>query len=149
MGWALLFLFALAAAGTTYLWLKSPGTVPVLRDAEGTVIPGSLSERVTIEIGGVPQGMIIQSVHPSNPVLLFLHGGPGMPEFFLQATHPTGLEEDYTVVWWEQRGAGISWSPELDPDDLTIERLILDTIEVADYLRERFGQDRILLLGHS
>ncbi|WP_178346882.1 alpha/beta fold hydrolase [Marivita hallyeonensis] len=149
MGWAFLFLFALVATGAAFLWLKSPGTIPPLRDARGAQIPGSISERVTVEIGGVPQGMIIQSVDPSNPVLLFLHGGPGMPEFFLQNTHPTGLEQDFTVVWWEQRGAGISWSPDLDPGDLTIDRLILDTIEVADFLRARFGQDRILLLGHS
>ena len=123
--------------------------MPTLRDAEGKPIPGSLSERVTLEIGGVPQAMIVQSVDPSNPVLLFLHGGPAMPEFFLQTTHPTGLEEDFTVVWWEQRGAGMSWSPDLNPSDLTVDRLILDAIEVADYLRDRFGQDRILLLGHS
>lgn len=149
MGWAFLFLLALPLAGVVALWLRSPGSVPPLRDAQGALIPGSIAERVTIEIGGVPQGMIIQSANPSNPVLLFLHGGPGMPEFFLQSTHPTGLEQDFTVVWWEQRGAGMSWSPNLDRSALTIDRLILDTIEVADYLRERFGQDRILLLGHS
>ena len=126
MAWTLIFLIASVAAGAVYFWLKSPGSVPALRYADGMVIPSSLSERVTVEIGGVPQGMIIQSVDPSNPVLLFLHGGPGMPEFFLQSTHPTGLEQDFTVVWWEQRGAGMSWSPDLDPDDLTIERLILE-----------------------
>lgn len=149
MAWVFLTVFAglLVAAGL--LWLRSPGTPPPLSDAAGTPIPGSLSERVTVEIGGVPQGMIIQSVDPANPVLLFLHGGPGMPEFFLQATHPTGLEEDFTVVWWEQRGAGMSWSPDLDPAQMTIERLIADTIEIADHLRDRFGQERILLLGHS
>lgn len=149
MGLAFLFLLALALAGVAALWLRSPGTVPPLRDASGAPIPGSISERVTVEIGGVPQGMIIQSLDTANPVLLFLHGGPGMPEFFLQNTHPTGLEQDFTVVWWEQRGAGMSWSRDLDPSDLTIDRLILDTVEVADYLRNRFGQDRILLLGHS
>jgi pimeloyl-ACP methyl ester carboxylesterase len=149
MAWVLLTVLAglLVAAGL--LWLRSPGTPPPLTDAARNAIPGSLSERVTVEIGGVPQGMIIQSVDPANPVLLFLHGGPGMPEFFLQATNPTGLEQDFTVVWWEQRGAGMSWSPGLDPADLTIDRLIADTIEVADHLRARFGQERILLLGHS
>ncbi len=149
MGAFLLGFFGLLALGLIVFWLRSPGAPHPLRDAAGNPIPGSLSERVMVEIGGVPQGMIIQSVDPSNPVLLFLHGGPGMPEFFLQTTHPTGLEQDFTVVWWEQRGAGMSWSPDLDPATLTVDRLILDTIEVADYLRARFGQERILLVGHS
>lgn len=150
MAWAFFILpLALVAAGAAFLWLRSPGALPPLRDASGHPVPGSISERVTVEIGGAAQGMIIQSADPSNPVLLFLHGGPGLPEFFLETTHPTGLEQDFTVVWWEQRGAGISWSPDLDAEDLTIERLILDTVEVADYLRDRFGQQRILLLGHS
>ncbi len=149
MGWAILLLLALVATGAIFSWLRNPGTVPPLRDAAEDPIPGGISERFTVEIDGVPQGMIIQSVNPSNRVLLFLHGGPGMPEFFLQTSRPKGLEQDFTVVWWDQRGAGMSWSPDLDPADLTIDRLILDTIEVADYLRDRFGQDRILLLGHS
>lgn len=149
MGATLLGILGLLALTLALLWLRSPGAPRPMRDAAGDPIPGSLSERVTVEIGGVPQGMVIQSADPSNPILLFLHGGPGMPEFFLQATHPTGLEQDFTVVWWEQRGAGMSWTPDLDPTALTVERLILDTIEVADYLRDRFGQERIVLLGHS
>lgn len=149
MGWTVLLLLVLAAAGAILFWLKSPGTVPPLRDASGALIPGSISERVIVDIGGVPQGMIVESADPSNPVLLFLHGGPGIPEDFLRTTHPTGLEQDFTLVWWEQRGAGLSWSPDLDQGELTIDRLMRDTIEVADYLRERFDQDRILLVGHS
>jgi pimeloyl-ACP methyl ester carboxylesterase len=120
-----------------------------LRDAAGTVIPGSLSERVVVEIGGIPQGMFIQSADPSNPVLLFLHGGPGMVEFFMEENYPTGLAEDFTVVWWEQRGAGMSFTSDIPPETMTLAQMIADTIDVADYLRDRFGQERILLLGHS
>jgi pimeloyl-ACP methyl ester carboxylesterase len=93
--------------------------------------------------------MFIQSADPSNPVLLFLHGGPGMPEFFLNATHPSGLERDFTEGWWEQRGAGMSFTRGIPPESMTIDRLVADAIEVADHLRHRFGQDRIYLLGHS
>ncbi len=108
-----------------------------------------MSERVTVEIGGIPQGMFIQSVDPANPVLLFLHGGPGMVEFFMEQEYPTGLEQHFTMVWWEQRGAGMSFSPDIPPETMTMDQMIADTVEVADYLRTRFGQDRILLLGHS
>lgn len=144
----LLFVVALAA-GAIWLFAVSPGRPAPLRDAAGTVIPGSISERVTVEIGGIPQGMFIQSVDPANPVLLFLHGGPGMVEFFMEQAYPTGLERHFTVVWWEQRGAGMSFRADIPPETMTLPQMIADTIEVADYLRERFGQDRILLLGHS
>ncbi len=78
----------------------SPGQPEPLVDAAGLHLEGSISERVFVEINGIRQGMIIQSTDAANPVLLFLHGGPGMPEFFLNATHPTGLEQGFTVAWW-------------------------------------------------
>ena len=53
------------------------------------------------------------------------------------------------MCWWEQRGAGLSYSPGIPPESMTVEQLIADTIAVTDYLRERFGQDKIYLLGHS
>lgn len=135
--------------GVGYLIIISPGRPDPLRNANGDVIPGSLSERVTVEIGGIPQSMIIQSVDPANPVLLFIHGGPGMTEFFMEQDYPTGLEQHFTMVWWEQRGAGMSFSAGIPPETMTMAQMISDTIEVADYLRNRFRQDRILLLGHS
>lgn len=72
-----------------------------------------------------------------------------MPEFFLNTTHPTGLESIFTVVWWEQRGAGLSWSLDIPPQSMTVAQMIADTVTVADYLRERFQQDKVYLLGHS
>jgi pimeloyl-ACP methyl ester carboxylesterase len=144
-----LFLAAVLLAGLGYLFAISPGRPAPLRDADGTGIPGSLSERVTLRIGGIPQSMIIQSVDPANPVLLFLHGGPGITEFFMEQDYPTGLERHFTMVWWEQRGAGMSFSGDIPPEAMTMAQMISDAIEAADYLRDRFGQDRILLLGHS
>lgn len=144
-----LTLAALLLAGVGYLFIISPGRPDPLRNANGDVTPGSLSERVTVEIGGIPQSMIIQSVDPANPVLLFIHGGPGMTEFFMEQDYPTGLEQHFTMVWWEQRGAGMSFSAGIPPETMTMAQMISDTIEVADYLSNRFRQDRILLLGHS
>ena len=134
-------------AGTLFAW--SPGRPPPLTDDAGRPLPGSISEKVFVEINGIQQGMFIQSANQSNPVLLFLHGGPGMPFFFINETYPTGLERDFTVVWWEQRGAGISFSPDIPPDSMTVDQMIADTIVVTDYLRDRFKHDRIILLGHS
>lgn len=83
-----------------FAWLLaiSPGQPRPLVDATGRVIPGSLSERVFVGIGGIRQGMIIQSADPSSPVPLFLHGGPGMVEFFMEADYPTGLAQHFTMV---------------------------------------------------
>jgi len=127
----------------------SPGKPRPLLDANGQPLPGSLSEKIRVTVNGVEQGMFIQSKDAANPVLLFVHGGPGMPEYFLTQRYPTGLEDHFTVVWWEQRGAGLSYHPSLPPETMTAEQFVLDTLAVTDYLRQRFGQDKIYLLGHS
>lgn len=149
MGVALFILLAAGSFGLAWLWAVSPGVPAPLCDAAGRLIPGGLSERVTVEIGGIPQGMFIQSADPSKPVLLFVHGVPGMVEFFMEQEYPTGLADHFTTVWWEQRGAGMSFSTDIPPETMTLDQIIADTIEVTDYLHARFGQDRILLLGHS
>ncbi len=131
------------------LWIRSPGIVKPLLDENGQPLSGSLSEKTFVTIHGVPQGMFIQSRDLNNPVLLFLHGGPGMPEYFITESYPTGLEDHFTVVWWDQRGAGLSYTPALDIETITIEQLIADTIEVTRYLQERFGKEKIYLMGHS
>jgi pimeloyl-ACP methyl ester carboxylesterase len=127
----------------------SPGRPAPFLDADGNPLPGGISEKVWVTINGVEQGMFIKGKDVTNPVLLFLHGGPGMPEHFLTQRYPTGLEEYFTVVWWEQRGAGLSYDPGLAPESMTIEQFIADTLEVTRYLRSRFGQDKIYLMGHS
>jgi pimeloyl-ACP methyl ester carboxylesterase len=78
-----------------------------------------------------------------------LHGGPGLPEYGLTEKYPTHLEEHFTVCWWEQRGAGISYDKNINPSDLTVENIVSDTIEVTNYLRERFNKEKIYLMGHS
>ena len=82
------------------------------------------TERVFVEINGIKQGMFIESTDENNPVLLFLHGGPGFPVYGLTKKYPTHLEEVFTVCWWEQRSAGISYNKNIKPDDLTIENIV-------------------------
>lgn len=137
----------LGLGGVLRAW--SPGKPAQLVNHAGSPIDGSISERVFVDINGTGQGMIIQSTDISHPVLLFLHGGPGMPEFFLNTTHPTGVAQDFTVVWWEQRGAGLSYRPDIPAQSMTMAQMIADTISVTEYLRNRFGKDKIYLLGHS
>lgn len=113
----------------------------------GRPLRGSSPEKVFADINGVRQGMFIQSTDPSHPVLLYLHGG--LPEHFLSERYPTGLENDFTIVWWEQRGAGLSYSPGIPPETMTLEQFIADTVSVTDYLRNRFRKEKIYLMAHS
>jgi pimeloyl-ACP methyl ester carboxylesterase len=131
------------------LALRSPGRPNPILGEDGKPLAGSISEKIFVKINGVEQGMFIQSKDAANPVLLLLHGGPGMPEFFLTQKYPTGLEDDFTVVWWEQRGAGLSYDASLPQETITAGQLVSDTLQVTNYLRSRFGQDKIYLMGHS
>ncbi len=93
--------------------------------------------------------MVVRGHGADNPVLLFLAGGPGGSEMGAMRNHLSELEEHFTVVTWDQRGAGKSYT-DLDPTStITLEGYVSDTIAVTDYLRGRFGQDRIYLLGQS
>jgi pimeloyl-ACP methyl ester carboxylesterase len=129
------------------LFWSYPGKPRPFVDKDGNVLPGSISEKIYVTINGAPQGMFIKGTDVHNPVLLYLHGG--MPDYFLSERYPTGLEEHFTVIWWEQRGAGISYRPDIPAETLTQEQLIADTIAVTNYARRRFGQDKIYLMGHS
>jgi pimeloyl-ACP methyl ester carboxylesterase len=111
-----------------------------------------------VTVNGVRQGVFLRGHERAGggadwggkPVLLFVHGGPGMPEYFLdRTTHPTGLDQDFVVCWWEQRGAGLSYSRAVPRASMTVDQLVDDTVAVAGLLRRRFSQDKVYLLAHS
>jgi pimeloyl-ACP methyl ester carboxylesterase len=131
------------------LLFKSSGKVALFLDENGNVLENSISEKTFVNINGVKQGMFIRGKNVDNPVLLFVHGGPGMPEYFLTEKYKTDLEKHFTVCYWEQRGAGLSYSSELSANDITVSQLVSDTSAVAKYLRDRFGKNKIYLLCHS
>jgi pimeloyl-ACP methyl ester carboxylesterase len=143
----LFFLSACILILSSALLINSPGKAKPLLDESGKPLEGSISEKVFIDINGVKQGMFIKSKNAANPVLLYLHGG--MPDYFLTKKYPTGLEDYFTMVWWEQRGSGLSYNAGIPPDTMTLEQMISDTKELTNYLRKRFSQEKIYLMGHS
>lgn len=127
----------------------SPGKVKPFLDEKGRTLVGSIAEKIHVKINGVQQGMFIIGKNVGNPVLLFIHGGTAMPEYFLTQNYPTGMEQYFTVCWWDRRGAGLSYSANLPPETLTVEQSIADTLTVTNYLRSRFHQDKLYLMAHS
>jgi len=142
---SVLLVSLLVLLGLLLLW--SPGRPTPFLDDSGRPLPGSISEKIHVNINGVEQGMFIKGKDVTNPVLLYLHGG--MPDYFLTQDYPTGLDEYFTTVWWEQRGSGLSFSPDIAPETVNPDQLVSDTLSVTNYLRGRFGQDKIYLMGHS
>src|SRR5579885_2886921 len=102
-----------------------------------------------VEINGYPQWLLIRGQDVSSPVLLFLHGGPGESNMWLAHYTMQELEQHFVCVNWDQRGAGKSFHPGPNPESMTIDQFVQDTIALIELLRVRFGQRKILLLGHS
>ena len=143
----------LAIAATVWTFASAQEMVselPPVVDQAGDIVQGGVASIERVNLGGVEQTILIRTQDTSLPVLLFLHGGPGgaiIPwiEFF----HTPLLEENFTVVHWDQRGAGSSFSTDLAVDDITPDLMIADTLELSNMLRDRFGQDKIFLAGQS
>lgn len=127
----------------------SPGKPKQFTDADGALLKGSISEKIFVPINGINQGMFVRSKNINNPVLLFLHGGPGFPNYFLFEKFEPGLEDYFTVCYWEQRGGGLSYNPQLTAESITLEQHTADAIEVTNYLRERFHKDKIFIMAWS
>ncbi len=100
-----------------------------------------------VELGGVEQFVVTRGVDRSKPVLLMLHGGPGLPSTLLRSLMSPELEENFVVVMYDQRNAGRSEKGNIE--DMTVERHVADALELTDILRKRFAQEKIYLLGHS
>lgn len=124
-------------------------TTPIT-DASGKVVPGSIATMERVKLGGVDQWIVIRGNNTANPVLLFLSGGPGPTQLAWHREYMGALEENFVVVYWEQRGSGKSASLVLsDYGRMVPEQYTADGLELTDYLRKRFGKDKIYLVGQS
>jgi pimeloyl-ACP methyl ester carboxylesterase len=104
-----------------------------------------------VKIGDERQAILINGTNVNNPVLLYLHGGPGFPMLPFEPFDKTmrDLEKKFTIVYWEQRGTGKSFNPSMDDNTMNVEQFISDTHEVVEYIREKMKVERIFLWGHS
>jgi pimeloyl-ACP methyl ester carboxylesterase len=141
----LALILALIAAGLVYRACRQH------QAARALVIdaPNAINEQLFVTIGGIRQWIVIRGRNAANPVLLVLHGGPGVTTSPL-ASDFLGWEGDFTVVHWDQRGAGKTYGKSGPLDSgVTIDRMAQDGLEVADFLRHHLHKDRVILLGWS
>jgi len=124
------------------------GRTPAIGGPDGHPVPGSVASLERVRLGGVDQWILVRGHDRSRPVLLFLHGGPGMPAMYLAHAWQRPLERDFVVVQWDRRGTGKSRRG-VPPGSLHVRQVLDDVHELTALLRDRFGQDRILLVGHS
>ncbi len=131
------------------LWTISPGKADPITGSGGTQLKGSISVIEKITLGSQDQYLIIRGADSTKPVMLFLHGGPGSPEAAFMKHYNRDIEKDFVMVYWEQRGAGKSWSKDIPAETMNMAQFISDTRELSEYLSERFSQERIYIAGHS
>jgi pimeloyl-ACP methyl ester carboxylesterase len=97
-----------------------------------------------VQLGGIPQWIRVRAADASNPVLLLMQQGPGLPIINerQRLERLLGLENDFTVVYWDQRGTGLSARPlgtSANQFDISVARMVDDTVTLLELLRDRFG----------
>ena len=110
-----------------------------------------VDEASYVSIGGIDQWVSIRGWDRDNPVLLFLHGGPGDPTYPWSFMYFAPWEKHFTIVQWDQRGAGRTLRKTGDAvaPTITVDRMVLDGIELSEYLCKHLGKRKIIILGHS
>ncbi len=127
---------------------QSFAATPPIRDSTGRSIPGSIAVLEAVELNGSRQWITIRGHDQTKPVLLFLAGGPGGSQLAATRKFLGELEKHFVVVNWDQPGAGKSFRA-ADFATLAPEQYIADGHALTLYLRQRFGQEKLYILGES
>src|SRR5580692_11727407 len=120
--------------------------------ARAITSPKGIDSLERVRIGGIDQWIQVRGQDVNNPILLFIHGGPGSAFIPLAGSFQDPWEKYFTVVQWDQRGAGKTYasnSKEIQRQTTHVAQMHADTLEVVNYLRKRFGREKIFVLGHS
>ena len=114
-------------------------------------IPGenSISWLGQTTINGTRHAIMIRGADANNPIIIFVHGGPGSSEIPYARKYQEELERHFTIVHYDQRGSGKSHHFVEDYSNLTTDLLVDDLLALTDYITEKLGQEKVLLIGHS
>jgi proline iminopeptidase len=115
------------------------------------IAPGGINELKAVDLGGIKQWISVRGNNPGNPILLFIHGGPGSPMMPESWIFQRPWEDFFTVVQWDQRGSGKTFSASgRQPDkSMTLEQMQADAEQLIDLLRQAYGKKKIFLVGFS
>lgn len=124
----------------------------VIEDRDRILTPNGVQESFKTRIGGIEQWFNVRGTDRDNPIILFVHGGPASPLIPTLWQFQRPIEEYFTVVNYDQRGAGKTYVEDHSDalgDTLHVPRYIDDAIEIAEYIRQRYGKNKLILMGHS
>jgi pimeloyl-ACP methyl ester carboxylesterase len=123
-----------------------------IADLGRIVAPSGVQESFKTKIGGIEQWINVRGQDRANPIILFIHGGPASPLIPTIWQFQRPLEEYFTIVNYDQRGAGKTYVEDHSDavgETLHIPRYVDDAIEIAEYVRKRYGKDKVILMAHS
>ncbi|SDE52457.1 Pimeloyl-ACP methyl ester carboxylesterase [Paenibacillus sp. cl6col] len=109
----------------------------------------SISVLEEVEINGTGHELLIRGQDKNNPVVIFIHGGPAVPEIPYVTKYQDLLEKHFTVVRYDQRAGGKSYHFGEDYSSLSTDLLVKDVLALTDYISARFHQEKVILAGHS
>jgi proline iminopeptidase len=124
----------------------------VVRGLNRVVTENGVEDTFVATLGGAKQVVTVRGADRDNPILIYIHGGPGAAESPFAWAFERPWEDYFTVVQWDQRGAGRSYllnDPQTLAPTMTLDRIRDDAIELIDLLRQRYGQRKVFVLGHS
>jgi pimeloyl-ACP methyl ester carboxylesterase len=124
----------------------------IIANSRRIVSPNGIEELVKVPINGIDQWLSIRGRDRRNPILLVLHGGPASPSMPADYTYQSPWEDYFTVVQWDQRGAGKTYAANTEKQmapGMTIDGMTDDAAQVVQYLRQHYGKQKIFLMGHS
>jgi pimeloyl-ACP methyl ester carboxylesterase len=153
--WRVTGVILLSLVGLVLILILAGISYRAIRQHQNTIAltihtPNGIDEAMFVPIGGINQWITIRGQNRDNPVVLFLHGGPGTPTNLLDFPFAKAWTASFTLVQWDQRGAGKTFgSGGTSATDMTIDRMTQDGIELAQYLRGHLQKNKIIIVGHS
>lgn len=123
-----------------------------IADLGKIVSPNGIQENFSLPIGGINQEIYTRGQDKDNPLILFIHGGPASPISPVMWMYQRPLEEYFTMVTYDQRGAGrtfLNIAPDSIANTIHIDNYVNDAIAIAEAIMQRYHKKKVILMGHS
>lgn len=119
------------------------------RQTSNIITSQSIDTLLDVNLNGLKQKLLITSSDLNNPILLWLHGGPGTSEMFINHHCMDTLANFFTIIHWDQRGTALSYNDSLQKSDISFDKIFDDAVKLTETLIKTYNQDKVFLIGHS